>query len=447
MTQNNLLPGPTTPLADDRSTSVEIARIKRKSVLALVFFFVVFGGWSVFASISGAVIASGFVVVESNARSIQHLTGGIVEKIFVTEGVRVKAGDVLVKLDETQIRAQLQIQANEVDELLIRQARLDAEQFGAVELTLPAALLSRRDSPAIKRLIELEQVILTSRRRVYEGQLAQLRERIVQTQMEARGNSEQLDARKNQATLIQNEITDIMPLVERQLVPRTRIHALQRDAARLTGEIGAIAGDIARGQARVSETELQILQVEQQRRNDVTQEARDMATRLASATEKKNALEDQLNHVEIRSPVDGQILQLSVFTIGGVVRPGDTLMRIVPDNERLEFDVRILPRDIDQVHIGQSASIRLAAANQQNTTTLEGQLATVSPDLILEPSTQLRYFSGRVRLAPSQNIRPEANRLKPGMPVEVFIRTEERTPLSFLLRPLIEQTGRAFRER
>jgi HlyD family secretion protein len=296
-------------------------------------------------------------------------------------------------------------------------------------------------------LLELEQIILSSRIRVYEGQRAQLRERIVQSEMEGRGNIEQLESRKNQAGLIQKEITELAPLVERQLVPRTRIHALQRDAARIAGEMGAIAGDIARGQARISETELQILQLEQVRRNEVTQEARDTATRLASATEKKIALEDQLNHIEIRSPVDGQILQLSLYTVGGVVRAGETLMRIVPDNERLEFDVRILPRDIDQVHIGQKASIRLSAANQQNTTTLEGHLYTVSPDLILEPATQQRYFSGRVRLAPSEVGRPEAGRLKPGMPVEVFIRTEERTPLSYLLRPLVEQTGRAFRER
>ncbi|MCA3680511.1 MAG: HlyD family type I secretion periplasmic adaptor subunit [Methylobacterium sp.] len=446
MNPNKLLPGSGTS-SDDSNTSAEISRIKKKSALTMLFFFMVFGGWSVLASISGAVIASGFVVVETSARSIQHLTGGIVERILVTEGERVKAGSLLVKLNETQIRAQLQIQANEVDELLIRQARLDAEQLGTSEVVLPAALLPRENSPAIRRLLELEQIILASRIRVYEGQRAQLRERIVQSEMEGRGNIEQLESRKNQADLIQKEITELAPLVERQLVPRTRIHALQRDAARIAGEMGAIAGDIARGQARISETELQILQLEQVRRNEVTQEARDTATRLASATEKKIALEDQLNHIEIRSPVDGQILQLSVFTVGGVVRAGETLMRIVPDNERLEFDVRILPRDIDQVHIGQKASIRLSAANQQNTTTLEGHLYTVSPDLILEPATQQRYFSGRVRLAPSEVGRPEAGRLKPGMPVEVFIRTEERTPLSYLLRPLVEQTGRAFRER
>ncbi|MCA3678979.1 MAG: HlyD family type I secretion periplasmic adaptor subunit, partial [Methylobacterium sp.] len=325
MNPNKLLPGSGTS-SDDSNTSAEISRIKKKSALTMLFFFMVFGGWSVLASISGAVIASGFVVVETSARSIQHLTGGIVERILVTEGERVKAGSLLVKLNETQIRAQLQIQANEVDELLIRQARLDAEQLGTSEVVLPAALLPRENSPAIRRLLELEQIILASRIRVYEGQRAQLRERIVQSEMEGRGNIEQLESRKNQADLIQKEITELAPLVERQLVPRTRIHALQRDAARIAGEMGAIAGDIARGQARISETELQILQLEQVRRNEVTQEARDTATRLASATEKKIALEDQLNHIEIRSPVDGQILQLSVFTVGGVVRAGETLM-------------------------------------------------------------------------------------------------------------------------
>lgn len=437
----------TAKIPQARDADSHIHDLKRRSLVLAVLLFGVGGAWASFATLTGAVIAPGFVVVESSARSIQHLTGGVVEKLLVRDGDTVKAGDLLVKLDETQVRAQLQIQLAELDELQVRQARLDAEQKALPEIVLPPMLERRRAEPALSRVIQLEQIVLNSRQRAFSGQQAQLEERIKQITLEGQGLTDQLESRRSQAQLIDKELGDLEQLFARNLVSLARISGLRREQARLRGEVGATTSEIARSRARISETELLIIQAEQQRRTEITQEARDVASKIGSGLEKRTVLEDQLSRVEIRSPSDGQVHQMILFTIGGVVKPGETLMRIVPLNDEMSFEVRIQPRDIDQVKIGHAASIRLSAANQPTTQNFDGVLTTVSPDLIIDAAAQQRYFTGRVKLVQSAQSRPNSIKLQPGMPAEVYIKTDERSPISYLLRPLLDQAARAFRER
>ncbi len=435
----------------DASSQVghDISTLKRRSLIAAVLVFGVGGIWGTFANISGAVIASGFVIVESNTRSVQHLTGGIVEKLMVRDGSVVKAGELLIKLDETQTKAQLQILVTQIDELLIRQSRLDAERTGEGQISLPAVITARADDTALKRVIALENIVLDSRTRAFDGQRLQLDERIRQIKLESTGLEDQMRARERQAELISSELKDLEQLFARNLVPLQRVSGLRREQSRLQGDIGYLVSEIAKARARVAETELQIIQINQQRRADVTQEARDTASRLAEAQERRIVLEDQLNRIDIRSPIDGTIHQLAIFTIGGVVRPGETLMRVVPNNDELTFEVRIQPRDIDQLAIGQKASIRLAAANQTTLVGIDGILTTISPDIVVDPAqVQMpRFFVGRVHAPKEALLAARMPRLQPGMPADVFIKTEDRSPISYLFRPIYDQILRAFRER
>lgn len=426
---------------------LELASLKRRSVLVALLVFGLGGLWGTLTTITGAVIASGYVIVESNTRSVQHLVGGIVEKLLVKDGSIVRAGDLLVKLDETQMRAQVQIILTQIDELLVRQARVDAERTDATALVLPAALEARQGDAALQRIVALERVLLDSKLKAFDGQRGQLDERIRQINLENTGLEDQLAARKQQADLIAAELKDLEGLFARNLVPLSRVSGLRREQSKLRGDIGFLNSEIAKAKARIAETELQIIQMAQQRRSETTQDARDVASRLAEAQERRVVLEDQLNRVEIRSPIDGVIHQLAVFTIGGVVRPGETLMRVVPSNDELTFEVRIQPRDIDQVTIGQTASIRLMAANQPNLVNIEGKLATVSPDITIDAAQQLRYFVGRVKASAEALDRPGVPKLQPGMPADVFIKTESRSPLSYLIKPIYDQAIRAFRER
>jgi HlyD family secretion protein len=428
-------------------SDTEVARIFRRTRMLAVLVFGIFGSWAAFATITGALIAPGFIVVEDNAKVVQHLTGGTVEALLVREGAVVEAGAPLIRLDRTQVQSQLQILQGQIDEMTIRQARLDASRRQSNVIVLPPEIEARRAIPSVARVIDLESILLETSQRTFDGQSAQLRERLQQVEEEAKGLNEQLGARESQVRIIGSELRDLESLLEKNLVPRSRVTALQRERARLLGDIGSFTADLARGRARMSELRHQLLSLEQSRQNEMTQEARETASKLSELMERRIAVEDTLRNIEIRSPVAGTVHQLNVTTIGGVIRPGEALMKIVPANPDVVVEVRIQPRDIDQVRVGQAANVHLMAANQPTTLSLEGTLVLVAPDITVEPATQLRYFLGRVKVKPESLVRANVPRIIPGMPTDVFIRTEERTPLSYFVRPLVDQAARAFRER
>ncbi len=439
------LPGSLAP-----SRSREAVRRHARAGLAVVV--LMFGGviaWAATADLSGAVVASGFVTVESNVKKVQHPTGGVVGELLVREGQEVSAGQVVLRLDETLTRAGLQILRNQLRQLEGRRARLEAERGeGVVALVFPPALLAAAATDAeAARVVQGERAVFETRRNSRNGQKAQLRERIAQLAQEVQGLSAQLEAKEKELSLIRIELRGVEDLYRKNLIPITRFTLMQREETRLLGERGALVSQIAASRGRISETELQILNLDQDMRTEVARDLREAEGRIAETAERLVAAEDQLRRVELRAPVSGSVHQLAVHTVGGVVQAGELLMTIVPRDEALTVEARVSPLDIEPVRKGSAAVVRLSALNHRTTPELEGVVDSVSGDLVRDQATQSAYYAVRITLPPSELAKLGAAKLIPGMPAESFIRTEPRTVLDYLVRPLRDNLARAFRER
>ncbi|MDR3437638.1 HlyD family type I secretion periplasmic adaptor subunit [Telmatospirillum sp.] len=407
------------------------------------------GGWAATSQLSGAVIGQGVVVVDSNVKKVQHATGGIVGELRVRDGDRVNAGDILIRLDETQTMATAMIVTTSVDELLARQARLEAERDSIDEIVFPAALLDRSKdvNSAGARAMAAERKLFELRRQARSGQKAQLEERSAQLQDEIKGYLGQGEAKQKEVDLIHQELEGVRTLYQKNLVPVTRVNALDRDAARLEGERSQLAGMIAQAKGKISEIELQIIQVDQDLRSEVGKDLIETRSKLSELAERKIAAVDQLKRIDIRAPQSGHVHQLSVHTVGGVITPGEQIMLIVPDLDVLAVEVKIAPRDIDQVYVGQAATMRFAAFNQKTTPEVDGEISVVSADLTQDQRTGTSYYTARVALKPNELAKLGSAKLVPGMPVDVFIKTPGRTALSYLTKPLWDQAERAMKER
>ncbi|MBN9040906.1 MAG: hemolysin secretion protein D [Rhizobiales bacterium 62-47] len=408
------------------------------------------GGWASTTELSGAVIGQGTVIVDSSVKKVQHPTGGVVSELRVKDGDRVKAGDILVRLDETQTLANATIITKSYDELLARQARLEAERDGADQVVFPSALVDRaRDaSSEAARAIAAERSLFDLRRLARGGQKAQLKERSAQLRDEIKGYSGQVEAKQKEVEFIHQELEGVRQLWQKNLVPITRLTALERDTARLEGERSQLSGMIAQAKGKISEIELQAIQIDQDLRTEVGKDLIEARSKISELSERKIAAVDQLNRIDIRAPQNGRVHQLSVHTVGGVIAPGEPIMLIVPDNDTLAVEVKIAPRDIEQVYVGQSAVMRFAALNQHTTPEIEGDVSVVSADLTQEQRTGTSYYTARVALKADQLARlGSGTKLVPGMPVDVFIQTPGRTALAYLIKPLRDQAERAFKER
>ena len=405
------------------------------------------GVWAARTEIAGAVLAPGMVVVESHVKKVQHPAGGIVGDIRVKDGDKVKAGDLLLRLDETVTRANLQMIAKQLDELVIREARLAAERDGLAEAALPAAIRERRNEPEIAEIIAGERSLLQSRRDVRKGQKAQLGERIGQLKEEIAGVMGQVAAKAREIELLGEELKSLETLEAQRLVTTVRMVALRREAARLEGERGQLRAAAAQAKGKVAEIELQLLRIDLEARTELVEELRAAQGKRAELLERRVAAEDQLQRVEIRAPQSGIVHQLGVHTVGGVVNAGEAIMLIVPEGDRLVIEAKVAPRDIDQVLESEYALIRLAAFNQATTPELTGVPSSISADLTRDPQTGESYFVARVAIPEAELSRLGAKRLVPGMPADVQFRTQARTALSYLVKPLQDQIAKAFKER
>jgi membrane fusion protein, type I secretion system len=405
------------------------------------------GGWAATTEISGALIAPGSVVVESNAKKVQHPTGGVVGQIAVTNGASVVAGDVLIRLDETMTRANLQIVSKTLDELTARRARLRAERDGASEVAWPSAFKDRRQEEGIIELMSDEQRLFQLRNTTRLGQKRQLRERVAQLNEEAGGIVAQQEAKSRELVLVNNELEGVRHLWAQKLIQMNRLTALEREAARLEGERAQLVAAAAQGQGKISEIELQITQIDRELASEVGREMREIDGKAGEYTERKVAAEDQLRRIEIRAPISGTVHELNVHTIGGVVSAGEPLMLIVPALDRLTIEARVMPQDIDQVRIGQAAALRFSAFSQRTTPEINGIVSRLSADVTTEQRTGVSYYTARIAITPEELARLGEVRLVPGMPVEAFIKTADRTVGSYLVKPLFDQVARAFRER
>jgi HlyD family secretion protein len=436
----------------DREVTPALESIQRYVIVGMIMFGCVtfgIGGWAATSQLSGAVVAQGVVVVDSSVKKVQHPTGGIVGELRVREGDRVNAGDILIRLDETQTLANANIVTKNLDELLARQARLEAERDSADQIAFPRVLLQRtKDSNSdADRAIAAEQKLFDLRRQARSGQKAQLKERSAQLQNEIKGYLGQTDAKQKEIDLIHQELDGVRSLWQKNLVPITRLTSLERDAARLEGERSQLGGMIAQAKGKIAEIELQIIQIDQDLRSEVGKDLIETRSKLSELAERKTAAVDQLYRIDIRAPQSGRVHELSVHTVGGVISPGEQIMLIVPDADSLAVEAKISPRDIDQVYVGQSATMRFAAFNQKTTPEIDGDISVVSADITQEQRTGASYYTARVLLKPEELAKLGSAKLVPGMPVEVFVKTQGRTALSYLVKPLWDQADRAFKER
>lgn len=409
------------------------------------------GGWAATSELAGAVIAPGSVTVESSVKKVQHPTGGVVKEILVREGSVVEEGQVLVRLDDTVTRSTLGVVRSQLDENTARQARLLAEREGADAIRFPQDLLSRQSEASVAAAVNGEEKLFESRKAARAGQRSQLRERIAQSNEEVRGLGAQQEAKKGEIKLIAEELVGVSDLYRKNLVSISRFMQLQREQTRLEGEHGQFIAEIARARAKISETELQIIQLEQDFRTEVLKDLRDAQGKIAELIERLVGAEDQLKRIDIRSPRSGIVNSLTIHTVGGVIGNGETIMQIVPQGDELIVEAKVAPQDIDQIGQGAPAVVRIAAGNQRTTPELAGVLTHVSADLTREQANAATpaqaFYVVRASLPEAEVKRLGDFRLVPGMPAEVFIQTYARTPLQYLIKPLREQIARTFRER
>jgi HlyD family secretion protein len=402
------------------------------------------GGWATTTELSGAVIAQGQLVVDSNIKKVQHPTGGVVGELRVKDGDRVKAGDVLLRLDETQARTNLAIVTSALDELAARQARGEAERDGAEKVSFPADLLARLDNPEVQRVTTGEQNLFEIRRGAREGQKAQLREQTAQLRQQIQGNSEQEVAKAKEIEWNRQELKGIRDLWKQNLAPFNRLTTLERDGARLEGERGALIATAAQARGRIAETELKILQIDEDLRTEVGKELAEIRGKKSELVEKRVSAEDQLKRIDLIAPQGGKVFQQSVHTVGGVIQAGEAVMLIVPDGDSLIVEAKIPPQEIDQVHMGQRAVLRFTAFNQRTTPELNGEIVRIGADVSQDEKKNESYYAVRIRVSDDELAR--LGRLKPvaGMPVEAFIQTTPRTVLSYLVKPMHDQITKAF---
>ncbi len=424
--------------------------IRRNLIAGVVLAVGVAGGgiaWSTTAQLAGAIIAPGQLVVESDVKKVQHPTGGVVGELRVREGDHVTAGDVVLRLDDTQTRASLAIVTKGLDEFNARKAREEAERDGLDDIAFPSELTARASEPDVARILAGERRLYEIRRAAREGMKAQLRERGAQIEEEISGFTSQVKGKESETRWIREELVGVRDLWTQKLVQITRVTALERESARLEGERGSLVASIAQARGKIAETQLQILQVDQDLRTEVGKDLADLRSKISEYEERKITAQDQLKRIDLRAPQSGIVHQLDVHTVGGVVSPGQPVMLIVPDADALRVEAKVQPQDIDQIRLGQNAVLRFSAFNQRSTPELTGTITFISPDVSTDQRTGGAYYVARVAIPPGELARLEGLSLIPGMPVETFFVTQSRTVASYMLRPLTDQLNRAFRSR
>lgn len=403
------------------------------------------GVWAATAPLASAVIAPAQIVVDSNVRKVQHPTGGVVAEILVNDGDHVRAGDVLLRLDETMTRANLALIENQLNQFWTRRARLRAEQAGRDSFAAPDEFRGRADEPAIADIVTGETSLMQSRRAAITGQQSQLRERTAQIGDEIHGLSAQIASKREQIRLIQRELEGVRELFEKNLIPFARLTALEREAARLTGEEGQLIAETARAKGRITETELQTLQVVQDQRREIATDLREVEIKIADLSERRIAALDQLTRVVLKAPQDGIIHQKSVHTVGGVITAGEQLMLVIPEKDSLVVEARIEPQMIDRLKIGQLAKLRFTAFDSAVTPDLDGKLIRVAADLTKDQQSGLSFYIARISVIDGELSKLGGKALVPGMPVEAYILNGSRTAFEYLRKPLEDQLARAFR--
>lgn len=436
-------------LVTDEATAAR--QMRQVAITGLAVIALSFGGalaWSSLAPLSSAVVASGAVKVDSSRKKLQHPEGGVVQAILVQDGARVRQGDVLVRLDATRAGAAHGVVQAGQDLTLATNARLQAERDGLASIAFPAELLQRaQQDPQVMQTLRAQESLFIARRNARAGELSILDQQIQALRNEISGLSSQRTAKDEQLLSLDNDLKSLRELDASGMVEKTRLRAMERDAVRLRGERDELTSRMAGAQTAISEKELKKFQVRKAFQEDVAAELKAAQAERMELQERESATRRTLELTELRAPVDGTVTDLRVHTAGGVVAPGEVLMEIVPDADKLVIEAKVQPTDIDRVRTGQATGIKLHAFNQRATPELNGQVSYVSADTVTDARTELSYFLVRVEVSASEQQRLGEARVVPGMQADLFIRTGERTFLGYLIEPLKDSFNKAWRER
>ncbi len=415
--------------------------------LALLMLVGGFGGWAVFSNIAGAVVASGQVKVEQNRQVVQHPDGGVVAEILVEEGEIVDPGDVLIRLDSEELRSELSIVENQLFELMARRGRLTAERDGEDRVKFEPELAEiAATRPEVADMLEGQRRLFLARRASMAKEGEQLAQRQNQIADQVDGIRAQQNALKTQLALIERELADQQSLLDKGLAQASRVLSLQRERARLEGQVGELAAKAAEARGRITELESQKLSLETTRREEAITRLRDLQYRELELAERRQSLRARLRRLEIRAPVGGKIFGLTVFAERSVVKAAEPVMYIVPQNRPLLIEARVSPIHVDEVTIGQPVTLRFATFDTRTTPVLQGQVTGISADTFTDETTKQSYYRVEIVLAEGEIAKLGTEKIVPGMPVETFIRTAERSPLAYLVKPLAVYFNRAFRE-
>ncbi|MGO4197864.1 HlyD family type I secretion periplasmic adaptor subunit [Rhizobium sp. YAF28] len=404
------------------------------------------GGWAATTTLSNAVVGEATVVIDDNVKKIQHLVGGIVSEISVSEGSHVNAGDVLLRLDGTSVKANLGIINSNLAQLYVRRSRLEAERLGQPSFSMDELEAKGVDLEGNKLLIDGEMQLFKTRQSSMVGRKKQLEEKMAQLDEEIKGDTIQLQAIDDATSLVNEELAATEELYEKKLVTMQKINSLKRQKADLDGSRGSRVAYRAQAEGKIAEIKLQVLQLDADQSAENSKDLTDVEGNIAEMEERRIAALDQLQRLDLKAPLSGRIYQLSVHTVGGVVTPGETLMLLAPDNRALTVEAKIATRNIDQVHVDQDVDIRFTAFDQRSTPEVQGKVLSVSPDAITEERTGAKYYPVRIRPEPESLAKLQGMKLYPGMPAEIFIKVADRSVISYLTKPLTDQMKHTFRE-
>lgn len=417
-------------------------------LLALAILVGGFGAWSVMANIAGAVVASGRIVVDRNRQVVQHPDGGVVEEVLVAEGEAVEEGAVLIRLDPSQLRSELAIVEGQLFELMARRGRLEAEREEATEITFDPELVeeARRD-PEVSELLAGQARLFEARNESQAKEVEQLRNQREQLGNEVEGIDAQMAALERQQALIAEELENQQSLLDRGLAQASRVLSLRREEARLAGTLGDLKARRAQAMARIAELEISELQLRSRRREEAISRMRDLQFNERELAEQRRSLIRQLDRLDIRAPVAGVVYDMRIFGRQSVVRPADPVLYLVPQDRPLVIEARVEPIHVDQVFPGQDVMLRISAFDMRSTPDLFGSVTQVSADAYVDEQSGNSWYRVEIQLPEAELGKlPEGTTLLPGMPVDAFIRTSDRTPLAYLMEPLSEYFDRAFRE-
>jgi HlyD family type I secretion membrane fusion protein len=406
-----------------------------------------FGVWAAFAPLSSAAIAPGQVKAEGDRRTVQHLEGGIIREFLVREGDHVRAGQPLVRLDDTQAGASADMLSSQLDAYRAMDARLAAEAAEAQRVTYPPDILGRRAEARIAEMLAAQDAIFANRASALANQVAVLSQRIEQSQAEIRSYQAQANANDRQLTLTRDELVGVESLVSRGYERRPRLLQLQRQAAELEGTRNQQRELITRAQRAIAEAEAQITALRSDRQRDIANDQNDTQSRIAETQERLRAASDVRRRLELPAPIAGIVANLRFFTIGAVVRPGDPILDVVPLNEALVVEGQVSPSDIENVSAGLRAEVRFIGLRRRVVPVLLGEVAYVAADVSMNERTNTAYYKATIRIPPEQLRLLDGTNLQPGMPTEVYIIAAQRTMLGYLFQPLRDSFNRAFRER